>query len=84
MLFHFILSKIVENDKKIASSFLFGYCKECLPQRVGSTVDDVRESGAIGFFMSPAAQIMKIKAEKTCFFLFNQRSKQEIKCLEAF
>ena len=31
--------------------------------------------------MSPAAQIMKMKAEKTCFFLFNQRSKQEIKCL---
>jgi len=34
--------------------------------------------------MSPAAQIMKIKAEKTFFFLFNQRSKQEIKCLKAF
>ena len=35
-------------------------------------------------FMSPAAQVLKMKAEKTCFFLFNQRSKQEIKCLKAF
>ena len=34
--------------------------------------------------MSPAAQIMKMKAEKTCFFLFNQRSKQEMICLKAF
>ena len=34
--------------------------------------------------MSPAAQIMKMKAEKTCFFTFNQRSRQEIKCLKAF
>ena len=35
--------------------------------------------------MSPAAQLMKMKAEKTWFFfLFNQRSKQEMKCVRAF
>ena len=34
--------------------------------------------------MSPSAQVLKMKAEKTCFFTFNQRSKQEIKCLKTF
>ena len=34
--------------------------------------------------MSQAAQVLKMKAEKTCFFTFNPRSKQEIKCLKAF
>ena len=34
--------------------------------------------------MSRASQALKMKAEKTCFFTFNQRSKQEIKCLKAF
>ena len=67
----------------MASSFLFGYCTEYLPQRLGKTLDDVRESEAIWLFMSPAAQIMKMTAEKTCFFLFNQRSKQAIECLKA-
>ena len=64
----------LENAKKIASPFRFGYCTEYLPQRLGRTLDDVRESEAIWLFMSPAAQIMKMKAEK----------KQAIKCLKAF
>ena len=34
--------------------------------------------------MSPTAQIMKMKAENTCFCLFYQRSKQEMICLKAF
>ena len=69
-----------------ASSFLFGYGKEYLPQRLGRTLDDVRESGTTSGFLclNSAAQIMKMKDERTCFFLFNQRSKQEIKCLKAF
>ena len=67
----------LENDKKIASSFLFVYCKEYLPQRLGRTLDDVRESEAIWLFMSPAAQIMKMKAEKTCFlYLIKEVNKQ--------
>ena len=28
----------------MASSLIFGYCKEYLPQRLGRTLDDVRES----------------------------------------
>ena len=47
----------LENDKKKASSFLFGYYKEYLRQRLGRTLDDVRDSGAIWLFMSPAAQM---------------------------
>ena len=49
----------LENAKKIASPFRFGYCTEYLPQRLGRTLDDVRESETIWFFMSPAAEIMK-------------------------
>ena len=80
-----LIINVIWPRKKIASSFLFGYCKEYLPQRLGRTLDDVRESEAIWLFMSPAAQIMKMKAENTWFFfLFNQRSKQAIKCLKAF
>ena len=53
--------------KKIASSFLFGYCTEYLPQRLGRTLDDVRESAAIWLFMSPAAQKMKDEGRKDLF-----------------
>ena len=57
----------LENAKKIASSFLFGYYKEYLPQCLGRTLNDVRESESILLFVFPAAQIMKDEGRKDLF-----------------
>ena len=66
-----------KRQENIASSFLFGYCKEYLPQRLGRTLDEVRESQAMWLFMSPAAQIMKMKAERlVSIYLIKEVNKQ--------
>ena len=69
----------LENDKKIASSFLFGYCKEYLPESLGRTLNDVRESEAIHFALCvsscPNNEGRRPK-RLVSFYLINEVNKQ--------